>query len=91
MGGRLRDLEEGYTQRFAIVIPPGPGWPLPAYELALLIAGQVRGMGVAPQITLVTPEDAPLATNSMSSTGAEATSTASCPKNRPRRPPPRPS
>jgi sulfide:quinone oxidoreductase len=61
LGGRLRDLEEGYTKRFAIVIPPGPGWPLPAYELALLIAGQAYGMGVTPQITLVTPEHAPLA------------------------------
>jgi sulfide:quinone oxidoreductase len=61
LGGRLRDLEEGYTKRFAIVVPPGPGWPLPAYELALLIAGQARGMGVTPEITLVTPEQAPLA------------------------------
>jgi sulfide:quinone oxidoreductase len=61
LGGRLRDLEEGYTKRLAVVIPPGPGWPLPAYELALLIAGQARGMGVDPQITLVTPEQAPLA------------------------------
>src|SRR6476660_1323314 len=32
VGGLLRDLEEGYSQRLAIVIPPGPGWPLPAYE-----------------------------------------------------------
>jgi sulfide:quinone oxidoreductase len=61
IGGLLRDLEEGYSQRLAIVIPPGPGWPLPAYELALLIAGDARGMGMAPEITLVTPEEAPLA------------------------------
>jgi sulfide:quinone oxidoreductase len=61
VGGLLRDLEEGYSQRLAIVVPPGPGWPLPAYELALLIAGQARGMGMDPEITLVTPEQAPLA------------------------------
>jgi sulfide:quinone oxidoreductase len=61
VGGLLRDLEEGYSQRLAIVVPPGPGWPLPAYELALLIAGQARGMGMEPEITLVTPEQAPLA------------------------------
>jgi sulfide:quinone oxidoreductase len=61
LGGLLRDLEEGYSKRLAIVVPPGPGWPLPAYELALLIAGQARGMGVEPEITLVTPEQAPLA------------------------------
>jgi sulfide:quinone oxidoreductase len=61
IGGLLRDLEEGYSQRLAIVIPPGPGWPLPAYELALLISSDARGMGMKPEITLVTPEQAPLA------------------------------
>jgi sulfide:quinone oxidoreductase len=61
IGGLLRDLEEGYSQRLAIVIPPGPGWPLPAYELALLVSSDARGMGMAPEITLVTPEQAPLA------------------------------
>ena len=61
IGGLLRDLEEGYSQRLTIVIPPGPGWPLPAYELALLIAGDARGMGMSPEITLVTSEQAPLA------------------------------
>jgi sulfide:quinone oxidoreductase len=61
IGGLLRDLEEGYSPRLAIVIPPGPGWPLPAYELALLIASDARGMGMDPEITLVTPETAPLA------------------------------
>jgi sulfide:quinone oxidoreductase len=61
VGGLLRDLEEGYSQHLAIVVPPGPGWPLPAYELALLIASDARGMGMDPDITLVTPERAPLA------------------------------
>jgi sulfide:quinone oxidoreductase len=61
IGGLLRDLEEGYTHRLAIVIPPGPGWPLPAYELSMLIASDARGMGMRPEITLVTPEHAPLA------------------------------
>jgi sulfide:quinone oxidoreductase len=62
LGGLLRDLEGGYTTSLAVVIPPGPGWPLPAYELALLIRRQAQGMGLDPSITLVTPEDAPLAT-----------------------------
>lgn len=61
LDGLLRDFEEGYSKRLAVIIPPGPGWPMPAYELALLISGQVRGMGMSPQITLVTPERAPLA------------------------------
>jgi sulfide:quinone oxidoreductase len=61
IGGLLRDLEEGYSPSLAIVVPPGPGWPLPAYELALLISADARGMGMDPEITLVTPEQAPLA------------------------------
>jgi hypothetical protein len=32
----LRDVEEGYTKLLAVVIPPGPGWPLRGYELALI-------------------------------------------------------
>jgi sulfide:quinone oxidoreductase len=61
IGGLVRDLEEGYTKRLAIVVPPGPGWPLPAYELSMLIASDARGMGMKPEIILITPEHAPLA------------------------------
>ncbi|MDP9345488.1 MAG: FAD-dependent oxidoreductase, partial [Actinomycetota bacterium] len=61
MSGLLRDLEEGYAPSLAIVIPPGPGWPLPAYELALLIRRDAMNMGMDAKITLVTPERAPLA------------------------------
>jgi sulfide:quinone oxidoreductase len=41
-GGLLRDIDEGYAKRIAIVIPPGAVWPLPAYELALMTAGEAR-------------------------------------------------
>ncbi|MEP6952930.1 MAG: FAD-dependent oxidoreductase [Solirubrobacteraceae bacterium] len=61
MSGLMRDLEEGYVPSLAIVVPPGPGWPLPAYELALLIRRDAHGMGMDPKVTLVTPELAPLA------------------------------
>jgi len=61
LGGLLADIEGGYARRVAIVIPPGPGWPLPGYELALMTARQARGMGVDLELTLVTPEPAPLA------------------------------
>ena len=61
IGGLMRDLEEGYSSSLAIVIPPGPGWPLPGYELALLMSHQARGMGMEPNVTLVTPEQTPLA------------------------------
>jgi sulfide:quinone oxidoreductase len=60
-GGLLRDLEEGYTKRVAFIVPPGNTWPLPAYELALMTAWDVRGMGMDDvQVTIYTPEDAPL-------------------------------
>jgi sulfide:quinone oxidoreductase len=61
-GGLLRDIEEGYSKRLAIVVPPGAVWPLPAYELALMTAGEARAMGHEDvEIVVVTPEPAPLA------------------------------
>jgi sulfide:quinone oxidoreductase len=61
-GGLLRDLEEGYAKRLAIVVPLGAVWPLPAYELALMTAGEAREMGQGDvNITIVTPEPEPLA------------------------------
>ena len=60
-GGLLRDLEEGYAKRLAIVVPPGAVWPLPAYELALMTAGEAAAMGQDDvEVTIVTPEHAPL-------------------------------
>ena len=60
-GGLLRDLDEGYVKRIAVVIPPGAVWPLPAYELALMTAGEARAMGHDDvEVTVVTPERAPL-------------------------------
>jgi sulfide:quinone oxidoreductase len=60
-GGLLRDIEEGYTKRLAIVVPLGAVWPLPVYELALMTAGEAREMGHDDvQVTIVTPEQAPL-------------------------------
>jgi sulfide:quinone oxidoreductase len=60
-GGLLRDIDEGYSKRLAIVVPPGAVWPLPAYELALMTAGEARAMGHDDvQVTVITPEHAPL-------------------------------
>jgi sulfide:quinone oxidoreductase len=61
LGGLLRDLEQGYGRRVAVVIPPGPVWPLRAYELALFITLEARGMSVDIETTIVTPEPSPLA------------------------------
>src|SRR4029079_1891497 len=60
-GGLLRDIEQGYVRRLAFVVPPGPGWPLPAYELAFMTARMAWDAQTRPQITLLTPEVAPLA------------------------------
>ena len=60
-GGLLRDVEEGYIKRLAMVVPPGAVWPLPVYELALMTAGEARAMGHDDVVvTIVTPEHAPL-------------------------------
>jgi sulfide:quinone oxidoreductase len=60
-GGLLRDLEEGYGKRLAMVVPAGSVWPLPVYELALMTAGEVRSMGRDDVVvTVVTPEHEPL-------------------------------
>jgi len=60
--GLLADLEEGWSHSIAFVVPPGVTWPLPLYELALMTAADVRGMGIdGVALELVTPEEAPLA------------------------------
>jgi sulfide:quinone oxidoreductase len=58
----VEQIESGAVRRVAFVLPAGVSWPLPLYELALLTASQVRPAAAArPEITLVTPERAPLA------------------------------
>jgi len=60
--GILADLEEGYLKRVAFVVPPQVAWTLPAYELALLVAHDAWSMCIDDaQLSLVTPEDRPLA------------------------------
>jgi sulfide:quinone oxidoreductase len=62
VAGVLRDMEEGYARRIAFVAPPGNTWPLPLYELALLTAERARSLGLDDVgVTIVTPEEAPLA------------------------------
>jgi sulfide:quinone oxidoreductase len=61
VGGLLRDVEEGYTKRLAVVIPAGPGWPLRGYELALVISRHAYDMSVDLDLTIVEPDPPPLA------------------------------
>jgi sulfide:quinone oxidoreductase len=61
VNGILADLEEGYSRSVAFVVPPGVTWSLPAYELALMTAGEARGMGMDDvRVHVVTPEPEPL-------------------------------
>jgi sulfide:quinone oxidoreductase len=59
--GLVQDVEEGYARKLAFVAPPRMPWPLPIYELALMTARRAWDMNEDMSVTLVTPEDAPLA------------------------------
>jgi sulfide:quinone oxidoreductase len=70
MAGLIADIEGGFVRRLAFVVPHGPGWPLPAYELALMTAQHAWNEQQAPEIALVTPEAAPLAVFGPTATAA---------------------
>ena len=56
----IEDAADRLRPRIAFAVGPGTSWPLPLYELALLTAAELRVRGVRSEITLVTPEIAPL-------------------------------
>jgi sulfide:quinone oxidoreductase len=60
LGALLDDLDAGDARRVAVVVPPGPHWTLPAYELALLVSGHARDAGREVALTVVVPEPEPL-------------------------------
>ena len=70
IAGLLRDLDEGYSSSVAFVIPPGPVWPFPAYELALMTAREAYGMDQDVRVEVVTPE--PRALEAFGATVSEA-------------------
>ena len=59
--GLIQDIEGGYVRHLAFVVPGRRAWPLPVYELALMCATRARDMNVELAITILTPEEAPLA------------------------------
>jgi sulfide:quinone oxidoreductase len=59
--GVIQDVEQGYIQHLAFVAPGRMAWPFPLYELALMTGARAWEMGVEMAITLITPEDSPLA------------------------------
>lgn len=56
----LDAVAEGTLTSLAFVLPDGPTWPLPLYEIALLTARYARDRGRRLDIVLTTPEPAPL-------------------------------
>jgi sulfide:quinone oxidoreductase len=72
MHGLVQDLEAGYVRRIAFVVPAGASWPVPLYELALMTAERAYDMGQDCELTLVTPEEAPLALFGPETSGALA-------------------
>jgi sulfide:quinone oxidoreductase len=59
--GLVQDVEGGYARRIAFVVPPGVAWTLPLYELALMTAQRAFETCMEVELTLVTPEEQPLA------------------------------
>jgi sulfide:quinone oxidoreductase len=57
----VESLCRGAIRRAAFIVPPGPCWPLPVYELALQAGTRVRASGAEAQLAIVTPESGPLA------------------------------
>jgi sulfide:quinone oxidoreductase len=58
--GIVQDVEEGYLKRLAFVVPTGSTWPLPLYELSLMLAERAFEMCASLELHLLTPEKAPL-------------------------------
>ena len=57
----LEEIRAGDVSRVAFVVPPGVGWALPLYELALMTALEAgRHEAKALELSLLTPEHAPL-------------------------------
>ncbi len=70
--GLIQDIEGGYLDSLAFVSPGRMAWPLPLYELALMTAGRTYDMNIELSITLITPEDSPLAIFGATATNAIA-------------------
>ena len=57
----LDRVRSGQVTKLAFVRPPGPSWPLPLYDLALMTAATCAAEGRgAVELSLITPEEKPL-------------------------------
>jgi sulfide:quinone oxidoreductase len=78
MGGLLEDVDGGYVHNLAFVIPARVAWPLPIYELALMTARRAYEMEVELAVSIVTPEETPLAIFGEGASTAVAAMLAEC-------------
>jgi sulfide:quinone oxidoreductase len=61
LGNLLVDIDAGRVTSVALLVASSQGWPLPMYELAVLLARHAREHGRPLEVTLTTPEEVPLA------------------------------
>jgi sulfide:quinone oxidoreductase len=59
--GIVDDVRARRARRVVVAIPAGVTWVLPAYEAALFLAHLARQAGAPLELTLVTPEERPMA------------------------------
>lgn len=59
--GLVQDIEGGYVHSLAVVVPAPMPWPLPAYEIAFMASERAWDMQADMSVTVLTPEEAPLA------------------------------
>ena len=57
----VESLTRGAFRRVAFIVPPGPTWPLPLYELALQAGARLQASNVDAQLAMITPEPSALA------------------------------
>ena len=57
----IEGIDSGRVDRLGFVVPSRMPWPFPIYELALMTARHTAQLERAISITVITPEDAPLA------------------------------
>jgi sulfide:quinone oxidoreductase len=60
VGKVMGEIRAGETRRVAFTMPSVESWALPVYELALLTRAELDRTGDDAELTVVTPEDAPL-------------------------------
>lgn len=61
LDGLVGEIEDGSVASIAFIAPSPMPWPLPNYELALMTARRAKEVGAEVSVTIITPEEAPLA------------------------------